>query len=378
MSPAPPPKPPDRHYDFGKMNQVFAWSAAALFVITVLMVFFDYRQPWKRFQSEFRDLERQKLAKEAEAERQRINQQEITQLRADIAAEGQALAQHGQEIGKLEKDLEGFAAKVYAADAAYRQTKSLLDTARFHYEDAVQGGDTARIAGAKQDVEELSAKLREQKKALEEFSGQRDGVTAELDGRRAKRKQSEDRLAALEKGVDTAEKRIATLSKNIDYFLLNAPLMDFLAPSLKVEQVMLPGLFHDINFHQNRPRRPLHDLSPGGAPHRFRGCRLERAAALPSATRPLSSATPRPILTAASAAPFATAAWTAPPSSRAPATARPRPSSKPSGRRPTAGRCSNSSTPRSFPRAWPIPAASPVTPARCGRRRAKCRKPAAS
>src|SRR5262245_8457595 len=134
MSPAPPPKPPDRHYDFGKMNQVFAWSAAALFVITVLMVFFDYRQPWKRFQSEFRDLERQKLAKEAEAERQRINQQEITQLRADIDAEEKALADAKAEIAKLEKDHAGFQAKVYAADAAYRQTKSLLDTARFHYE----------------------------------------------------------------------------------------------------------------------------------------------------------------------------------------------------------------------------------------------------
>lgn len=248
MSPAPPPKPPDRHYDFGKMNQVFAWSAAALFVITVLMVFFDYRQPWKRFQSEFRDLERQKLAKEAEAERQRINQQELTQLHADITAEEQALAQHKQEAAKLDKDLGGFKAKVYAADAAYRQTKSLLDTARFHYEEAVQGGDAGHVEKAKKEVDELTDKLREEKKTLEDFSAQRDAVAAELAARQAKHKESEDRLAALQKGVDTAEKRIATLSKNIDYFLLNAPLMDFLAPSLKVEQVMLPGLYHDINF----------------------------------------------------------------------------------------------------------------------------------
>jgi cytochrome c2 len=248
MSPAPPPKPPDRHYDFGKMNQVFAWSSAALFVITVLMVFFDYRQPWKRFQSEFRDLERQKLAKEAESERQRINQQEVTQLRSDIGAEEQVLAQHKQEIAKLDKDLAGFKAKVYAADASYRQTKSLLDTARFHYEEATQLGDASRIAKAKKEVDELAATLREQKKTLEEFSGQRDRVAAELAAGQAKHKESEDKLAALQKGVDTAEKRIATLSKNIDYFLLNAPLMDFLQPSLKVEQVMLPGLYHDINF----------------------------------------------------------------------------------------------------------------------------------
>ncbi|HKV09755.1 MAG TPA: c-type cytochrome, partial [Thermoanaerobaculia bacterium] len=31
-------------------------------------------------------------------------------------------------------------------------------------------------------------------------------------------------------------------------FVLNAPLMDFIQPSLKVEQVILPGLYHNINF----------------------------------------------------------------------------------------------------------------------------------
>jgi len=63
--PTPPPKPPDRHYDFGSMNLWFAVSAVALLVITVLMVFFDYRQPWKRLQAEFRERERQKLGREA-------------------------------------------------------------------------------------------------------------------------------------------------------------------------------------------------------------------------------------------------------------------------------------------------------------------------
>ena len=121
MSPAPPPKPPDRHYDFGKMNQVFAWSSAALFVITVLMVFFDYRQPWKRFQAEFRDLERQKLAKEAETERQRINQTEMTQLRADIAAEEQVLAQHKLEIAKL--DARSITTLVWFLEQAEKKAK---------------------------------------------------------------------------------------------------------------------------------------------------------------------------------------------------------------------------------------------------------------
>jgi cbb3-type cytochrome oxidase cytochrome c subunit len=38
------------------------------------------------------------------------------------------------------------------------------------------------------------------------------------------------------------------LKKGVDYFVLNAPLMDFIQPSLKIEQAILPGLYHNINF----------------------------------------------------------------------------------------------------------------------------------
>jgi len=60
----PPEKRPDRHYNFGRMNMVFALSSLALLAVTLWMSFADYAQPWKRIQSEFRSLERQKLIKE--------------------------------------------------------------------------------------------------------------------------------------------------------------------------------------------------------------------------------------------------------------------------------------------------------------------------
>ena len=246
--PPPPTKTPDRHYHFGRMNLVFAWSAAFLFLTTVLMVFFDYRQGWKRWQSEFRDLERQKLAREAEEERQRISEQEITQLRQDIAAEEQALEQRRDEVAKVEEELAGFKTKVYASDAAMRQTKSLLDAARYQYEEALTSGHEKEAAERKAVVDRLSSEWRENRKALEEFTAQEQAAAARLADLRSKRDESETRLVALRKGVESLEERIAGLSKDLDYFLVNAPLMDFLQPNIKVEQVILPGLYHDINF----------------------------------------------------------------------------------------------------------------------------------
>ena len=246
--PTPPPKPPDRHYDFGSMNLWFAVSAVALLVITVLMVFFDYRQPWKRLQAEFRERERQKLGREAEAERQRLNQQQLQVLERELAAEEARLAEHGEELGPIEDRVADFAAKVYEADAASRQTKSLLDTARYQYEEAVQTGHQAAVAERRAEVERLSAELRERRKALEEHTEQRDAARQQLAERQAVRAATEEKIAALRSGVASVEHRVANLSKDIDYYLLNAPLMDFLQPTLKVEQVILPGLYHDINF----------------------------------------------------------------------------------------------------------------------------------
>ena len=63
----PPDKKPDRHYSFKSLNVVFAFSALALLAITVWMVVEDYAKPWKRYQAEFRDLERQELSRQADA-----------------------------------------------------------------------------------------------------------------------------------------------------------------------------------------------------------------------------------------------------------------------------------------------------------------------
>ncbi|HSS78595.1 MAG TPA: hypothetical protein VLV54_17850 [Thermoanaerobaculia bacterium] len=97
----PPEKRPDRHYNFGRMNMVFALSSLGLLAVTLWMAFADYAQPWKRIQSEFRRLERQKLVREADAEKQKLNQNDLAQLKHEIAQAQKDLDQHHKDIAKL-------------------------------------------------------------------------------------------------------------------------------------------------------------------------------------------------------------------------------------------------------------------------------------
>lgn len=244
----PPRKKPDRHYDFNGMNVLFAWSSIALLLVTVWMVWADYEKPWKRIQAAFRDLERQDLMSQAEAERQQLNENEITQIRQDIEAESKRLEEQRNEIRELEDQVSDFGKSVYADDAASRKTKSLLDTANYIYDRAVQEGDPKELERARTDVAKLKSTYFEQRKGLEARLEQESQAKAALESRRAGLTQAQNRLAALNKGFDSLQERVAGLEKQIDYHLLNAPLMDFVKPPLSVKQVMLPGLYHNINF----------------------------------------------------------------------------------------------------------------------------------
>jgi cbb3-type cytochrome oxidase cytochrome c subunit/predicted nucleic acid-binding Zn-ribbon protein len=244
----PPDKKPDRHYNFGRMNMWFAVSSLGLLAVTLWMAFADYAQPWKRFQSEFRSLERQKLQREAEAERQKINEADIAQLRSEIKAEEEKLASNRDEIEKLEDRIRELNTEIYTADAAWRAAKAKVDAFRFEYDTALQHGGEDGAADKREALDEWRSNLAAEKKRLEKATTARDAAQARLAERRAAVTAAEEKLAALNEGVENLQTRVATLSKDLDYFVLNAPLMDFVQPSLKVEQVILPGLYHNINF----------------------------------------------------------------------------------------------------------------------------------
>lgn len=246
--PTPPGKKPDRHYSFRRTNVVFAVSSLALLAVTGWMVLDDYNKPWKRFQAKFRSLEREKLAAEAEAERRRINETEIQQLQTEIQAAEEDLGARAGEIDEIEGLLEDLDKKIYVADSVQRKTKSYLDTERYQLDQALQRGSESEITALRAQVTERAARLEEELIELESLRTERTRKQQELDSLLAERAQAQERLAALRTGVASLEQRAAQLAKDTSYLLLNFPLMDFIEPDIKVEQVVLPGLYHNINF----------------------------------------------------------------------------------------------------------------------------------
>ncbi|MGI9648407.1 MAG: hypothetical protein ACR2OI_07795, partial [Acidimicrobiia bacterium] len=246
--PTPPKKRPDRHYDFTATNKLFAISSLALLATTAWMVIDDYNKPWKRYQSEFRDRERQVLSAQADTERQALNQDEIARIEGEIAAQEQGLAEQASEISALEDEIGGLADKVYVADSTFRMTKALTDTAKYQLDLGIQHGGEALEAERREAYQALADQMVENQKTLEGYRGELEASEDLLDERQAGRDAAAKQLADLQASLNSFEERAGALGKGLDYMVLNFPLMDFLEPTIKVEQVMLSGLYHDINF----------------------------------------------------------------------------------------------------------------------------------
>jgi mono/diheme cytochrome c family protein/predicted nucleic acid-binding Zn-ribbon protein len=193
-------------------------------------------------------LDRQAVVTDLEAELAAIDQTQLATVDQEVAAEQQRLADAGGEIDELDDQIVALDKKIFAEDARMRATKSVLDAQKYEYDAALQSGDEGAIESEKQTVDELTSRWDQETRVVQDLLGQRDDARAELAEKRSALSASEARLAELRSAVTALETRRGALDKDLAYFALNAPLLDFLQPTLKIEQVMLSGLYHDINF----------------------------------------------------------------------------------------------------------------------------------
>src|SRR5438552_2284557 len=61
-------------------------------------------------------------------------------------------------------------------------------------------------------------------------------------------KDAEDRKKELTASIDLINKQIASVEPSGSFFLLNAPMLDFIAPTFKIDQVVLSDLYIDMNY----------------------------------------------------------------------------------------------------------------------------------
>ena len=242
-----PQEPIPHNYSMSRLNAIFAISALVLLGVTGLIVMYDYVRGWKWFQIEFNRMQHERIEQELQAKNSDELRRQIANLDRETKDRQLQIARDRQKLLTAQKVLEGWEGKHYAADQDYRFAKATLDAQRYVAEAAVvqKRADAARqqreYRRQLQHVQDLQVRLQQ-------VAHDRDTARLRVNEWLGRVKEIDDKRKTLTAEIDLLNKQLGNVSTNSNFFLLNAPMLDFVNPTLKIEQVVLADLFIDMNY----------------------------------------------------------------------------------------------------------------------------------
>jgi len=237
-------------YNIDFLNVVFAAASLFAFLSIIWMVWDDYNRDWKNVQRHFVQLDTQVTETQLQQAQKNINKSKLAQLQAQEKAAQANVAKNQAKVDDLQAKKKEAANKVLTATLNYNKAKAIYDQDRYDFETTRQADPTSSATKSKQKQAEDEAKdladlnhLMEQAKAeaaaIDEQLGQYTGEVATI------QKQIDDMNT--EQG--RLQKRLDTIAPSaVKEYFRDAPLLDFMAPTIKVQQIVLPNVVDDVNF----------------------------------------------------------------------------------------------------------------------------------
>jgi cytochrome c2 len=249
-----PQEPIPHNYSIRRLNLIFALSSIVLLAVTGLIVGYDYIRGWKWFQLEFLRMQQERIVQEMQSAKAAENAKQLADLDAQDQKGSIELAHHRDQYLSAQKLLDAEEGDHYRADQDYRFAKANLDAQRYIAEASVVQ-HRADAAQQQAEYDRQSRRLAELQLALQESTRKRDAAKANVDQWLKKIKDAEDQKKLLTASVDLLNKQLTAV--DMDEFstnwILSQPLLDFVNPVIKIDQVVLNDLSIDMNY-MNVPR----------------------------------------------------------------------------------------------------------------------------
>ncbi|HEX8408165.1 MAG TPA: c-type cytochrome [Thermoanaerobaculia bacterium] len=243
-----PQEPIPHNYPMRKLNLIFALTSLGLLATTGAMVFYDYVRGWKWFQLEFNRIQEARINEQLSVVNDAERKRQLAALEREMR-EGQVeVARNRNEYVAAQKDLESWEGRHYAADQDYRFAKALLDAKRYEVEAALvqHRGD---LRQKRREFDELTGRVERLNLTLQQVTRDRDAAAARVGKFLARINAVEDRRKEITADIELLNKQLRAVSiKSPNNAILNAPMLDFINPTLKIDQVVLNDLFIEMNY----------------------------------------------------------------------------------------------------------------------------------
>jgi mono/diheme cytochrome c family protein len=237
-------------YNVDFLNVVFAASSLFLFLSVIWMVWDDFDREWKNTQRRFGQLETQVTQAQLQQAGRSVDRTKLTQFQSQEAAARKNVEGNQKKVDELQDKLRDADVRLFRATTDYQAMKATYDEHRYDFETARQADPNSSSTKSKQQESESEAK------SLAQLNVQMEQATAEKGAVDADLGKYTGEVVVIQKEIDEInaeqsrlQKRLETIAPSpLKAYFRDAPLLDFMAPTLKVQQLILPNVVDDVNF----------------------------------------------------------------------------------------------------------------------------------
>lgn len=241
---------PGMAYNMKTLNKVFAFLAL-LFLFAVIWMFLDdYIRPWKMVQIKGLEIEQEYLQSKIVSEEAAIDQIELKKLRENAELAKSNLEAKNSELKKLESEQAEVQRNIYVQNMTIGGVSATKGEVQFKLEHAIAHDEKNHIPHLQERFNKLTEQDLVERNKLKLLNEQEKSIKKKIlfltEDLTNSEKELADKTAAYERLV-AAESRT---QKTPVWFLRNAPFVDFMDPTLKIHQVVVPNVTDDRYFQQ--------------------------------------------------------------------------------------------------------------------------------
>lgn len=235
-------------YNIDFLNVVFAASSIFLFVSTIWMVWDDFDREWKNTQRQFTQLELEVTRQQLAQSERGVDRAKMQGLQQQLAVSQKSIEANRQRIDEINDRMADIDARLYRVNQAAQFAKATYDVNRYAFE-AERKENPEGIGERQKEVEAEAERVRERNLEVQKIEAERAALQAELGKYTSQAAEAQKQIAEITFEQNRLRRLVQTIEPSLvkDYFR-NAPLLDFMAPTLTVRQIVTPNVVDDVNF----------------------------------------------------------------------------------------------------------------------------------
>jgi cytochrome c2 len=238
---------PGMAYDTQKLNKIFAFLSI-LFLGSVIWVFIDdYARPWKLVQIQARKIKRQKLIETKAKAEAKVDQAKLKDLKDGLTKANAIVAERRTDISKIRKDLKEIQKKIKAETIINGTLNSQVSAWTFKAEGAHSHHDP-KADKYMAIMKDYKRKFAESKDRMKGYQAEEKKIKKQIEFLMREETEANKEIKKLTGSIALLENAIAQTDMGPIFAVRNAPLIDYLDPTLKIQQIVLDNITDDRYF----------------------------------------------------------------------------------------------------------------------------------